>query len=55
MVSPSGVVAVTTTHVAMGALVLAASLVVALEAYQVLGAPARAIQIARAPESAVGL
>ena len=50
-----GVVAVTTTHVAVGALVLAASLVVALEAYRVLGAPARAIQIARAPESAVGL
>ncbi len=45
-----GVVAVTTAHVAVGALVLAASLVTTLEAFRTLRAPGSAVNIARAPE-----
>lgn len=44
------VVAVTTAHVAVGALVLAASLIVTLEAYRLVAAPGRAVKIASAPQ-----
>jgi heme a synthase len=43
------VVAVTTTHVVVGALVLAASLVLTLEAFRALRVPGRAVEIARLP------
>lgn len=46
-------VAITTTHVAVGALVLAASFVVTLEAFWLLSSPGRATRIASAPERAV--
>ncbi len=50
---PAGV-AVTTTHVAVGALVLAASLIVMLESYRTLVAPGKALSLRRvsAPERA---
>lgn len=46
------VVAVTTAHVAVGALVLAASLILTLQAHRVLSAPGRAVRIGSAAEKA---
>lgn len=45
-------VAVTTTHVAVGALLLAASLVVMLEVYRALAAPVRILNIRSTPQKA---
>jgi len=52
-IQPAGsMVAITTAHVAVGALVLAASLVLTLRSYRVLSRPGHAIRYASAPQKA---